>query len=57
LTSSDKVILFLTDGNPTDDQEEILLLIRRENAKYGNKVVIHTYGLGGEGHKYTIKNG
>ena len=43
---SDKVILFLTDGEPGDKAEDILKTIREENAKLNNKVVILSYGIG-----------
>ncbi|ELU16026.1 hypothetical protein CAPTEDRAFT_193019 [Capitella teleta] len=43
--SIDKVILFLTDGLPTDGEENILNGIADRNAKLKNSVVILTYGL------------
>ncbi|XP_077862056.1 VWFA and cache domain-containing protein 1-like [Saccoglossus kowalevskii] len=51
----DQVILFLTDGEPTDGGESVSLLekkrniihtIVRRNAKMNNEVVIFTFGLG-----------
>lgn len=47
----DKVILFLTDGLPTDEEENILNGIADRNAKLKNSVVILTYGLAGEIHE------
>ena len=55
---SDKLILFLSDGRPTDDEAEILNTISTENAKLGNQVVIHTFGVGltdGKETGYTLK--
>ncbi|CAH1780663.1 unnamed protein product, partial [Owenia fusiformis] len=51
-TKRDKVILFLTDGVPTEGTDAngrriILNKIRDENAKIRNEVVIMTYGIGG----------
>ena len=49
---ADKLILFMSDGKPTDGanrmeaQDEILRVIREENAKLNNSVVIQTYGIG-----------
>ena len=48
----DKIILFLSDGPPTEKDEgfgaevEILRVIREENAKLNNSVIIQTYGVG-----------
>ena len=42
----DKVILFLSDGRPTDVEAEILQTISEQNAKLGNQVVINTFGIG-----------
>jgi hypothetical protein len=43
---SDKVILFLTDGKPSDRASDIHDTISLNNAKFRNKVVIMTFGLG-----------
>ena len=42
----DKVILFMSDGRPTDNEDEILRVISSENAKLNNSVIIQTYGIG-----------
>ena len=44
-TSRTKVIIFLTDGKPTDEPTEIMQTIQTENAELNNKVVIMTYGM------------
>ena len=43
---SDKVILFVSDGSPTDEKEEILRVISEQNARLGNYVHIQTFGIG-----------
>ena len=43
---SDKVILFVSDGNPTDEKDEILRVISEQNARLGNTVHIQTFGVG-----------
>ncbi|ELU01004.1 hypothetical protein CAPTEDRAFT_222126 [Capitella teleta] len=47
-SSTDKVILFLTDGKPSDPENSILNAISAKNSLIGNKVVILTYGLGAD---------
>ncbi|ELU16667.1 hypothetical protein CAPTEDRAFT_192407 [Capitella teleta] len=42
----EKVILFLTDGQPTDERTIVLSMISQRNAVLGNSVAILTYGLG-----------
>ena len=50
--SPDKVILFLSDGKPTDRgnlveaEEEIVRTIKGENAQLNNSVIIKMYGIG-----------
>ena len=53
LVVADKVILFLSDGRPTDNGAEILNTISTENAKLGNQVVIQTFGIGQYASEYT----
>ena len=42
----------MSDGKPTDGanrmdaQEEIIRIIREENAKLNNSVIVQTYGIG-----------
>ena len=36
----------MSDGRPTDSEDEILRVIRNENAKLNNSVIIQTYGIG-----------
>ena len=63
--SADKVILFLSDGQPTDRgnlteaEEEILRVISEENVKLNNSVIIQTYGIGQNegGYKTSISLG
>ena len=43
---SDKVILFMSDGKPTDTEDEILNKISEQNAKLNNEVKIQTFGIG-----------
>jgi len=43
----EKLILFLTDGAPTDPKATIMQTLREENAKLRNKVTIFTFGFGG----------
>ena len=43
---TDKVILFMSDGKPTDAEDEILNEISEQNAKLNNEVIIHTFGIG-----------
>ncbi|XP_078487608.1 VWFA and cache domain-containing protein 1-like [Ciona intestinalis] len=45
-TVSDRVILFMSDGVPTDEPTTILSTQIRENERLNNSVVILTYGLG-----------
>ncbi|KAL9960915.1 hypothetical protein ACROYT_G034423 [Oculina patagonica] len=40
-----KVILFLTDGHPTDKNSTIMQTIKTKNAELNNSVVIMTYGI------------
>ncbi|XP_077996467.1 VWFA and cache domain-containing protein 1-like [Glandiceps talaboti] len=42
----DQVILFVTDGLPNDDKDDIMKIVRRNNEEMGNKAVILTIGLG-----------
>ena len=42
----EKLILFLTDGEPTDNKDTIMKTLRDENAKIGNKVIMFTFGFG-----------
>ena len=42
----EKLILFLTDGEPTDNKDAIMKTLRDENAKLGNKVIMFTFGFG-----------
>ena len=42
-----KVILFLTDGAPSDDKKAIFQTIRDRNLELNNSVVILTFGFGG----------
>jgi len=45
-SSRKKVILFLTDGEPTDRPlKSIIQTIRTKNAELNNEVVIMTYGM------------
>lgn len=39
------VIMFLTDGSPSDDKGNIMQTIKDRNAELHNKVVIMTYGM------------
>ena len=39
------VIMFLTDGSPSDDKGNIMQTIKDGNAELHNKVVIMTYGM------------
>ena len=39
------VIMFLTDGAPSDDKGSIMQTIKDKNAELHNKVVIMTYGM------------
>ena len=58
--SSDKVILFLSDGQPTDRgalseaEEEILRVLSEENVKLNNSVIIQTYGIGRDKGEYKL---
>ena len=45
---ADKVILFMSDGDPTDLERDIALKISTGNFKLGYSVVILTYAAGGE---------
>ncbi|XP_070571547.1 VWFA and cache domain-containing protein 1-like isoform X2 [Ptychodera flava] len=42
----DQVILFLTDGEPEEDSQEIMEVVRTRNEEMQNRVVILTIGLG-----------
>ena len=42
-----KVILFLTDGAPSDEKRAIFQTIRDRNLELNNSVVILTFGFGG----------
>ena len=39
------VILFLTDGVPSDDKRSIMQTIKDRNAELNNKVIIMSYGM------------
>ncbi|XP_078384872.1 VWFA and cache domain-containing protein 1-like [Oculina patagonica] len=43
--SRKKVIIFLTDGEPTDDGKTIMQTIKTKNAELNNAVVVMTYGM------------
>ena len=42
----DQVILFVSDGDPGEEENAILDRISAENAKLSNKVIIQTFGFG-----------
>ena len=44
--SRNKVIIFLTDGEPNDENKLIMETIKTKNAELNNAVVIMTYGMG-----------
>ena len=44
-SSTKKVIIFLTDGRPNDNEKTILQIIKTKNAELNNEVVIMTYGM------------
>ena len=44
-SSRKKVIIFLTDGRPNDNEKTILQTIKTKNAQLNNEVVIMTYGM------------
>ena len=44
-SSRKKVIIFLTDGRPNDNEKTILQTIKTKNAELNNEVVIMTYGM------------
>ncbi|KAK2181048.1 hypothetical protein NP493_412g01003 [Ridgeia piscesae] len=52
----EKLILFLTDGAPTDPKATIMQTLREENAKLRNKVTIFTFGFGGGSSWQTLKD-
>lgn len=39
------LIMFLTDGEPSDDKTNIMQTIKNRNAELRNKVIIMTYGM------------
>ena len=43
--SRKRVILFLTDGNPTDSTTDLFKIIRDRNLELNNSVIILTYGF------------
>ncbi len=43
---SEKVILFLTDGQPTDSEDTIAAALRKGNEALNNQVILLTFGLG-----------
>ena len=43
--SEKRVILFLTDGVPTDSKEDLFKIIRDRNLELNNSVIILTYGF------------
>ena len=36
----------MSNGEPTDNEDDILNMISRQNAKLKNEVIIHTFGIG-----------
>ena len=50
---TDKVILFLTDGEPTINVNKTMETLSRLNGEQNNKYIVLTYGLG----KGNIKTG
>ena len=40
-----RIILFLTDGDPTDDRALIFKTIRDKNLELNNSVIIFTFGI------------
>ena len=40
-----RIILFLTDGDPTDDRDLIFKTIRDKNLELNNSVTIFTFGI------------
>ena len=43
--STKRVILFLTDGDPTDSRTNLFKVIRNRNLELNNSVIILTYGF------------
>ena len=43
--SRKRVILFLTDGDPSDSKEDLFKIIRDRNLELNNSVIIMTYGF------------
>ena len=43
--SRQRVILFLTDGDPSDSKEDLFRIIRDRNLELNNSVIIMTYGF------------
>lgn len=46
--AKDRVLIFLSDGVPTDDESSILSILKERNAKLNHTVIVMTYGLGNE---------
>lgn len=42
----DKAILFLTDGDPTEDEDVIMNTLKRLNAQQNNDYIMFTYAIG-----------
>lgn len=42
----EKVILFLTDGSPTDSYNSIMNTLKDRNSQQNNQVILLTFGLG-----------
>ena len=40
------MILFVSDGDPSDSGDDILSVISEENFKLDNSVIIQTFGIG-----------
>ncbi len=46
LFDAEKVILFLTDGEPTDPEGTVMETLRQGNHQLDNQVILFTFGLG-----------
>lgn len=55
-SSTKQVILFLTDGYPSDSSGTFMAAIKDGNAKLDNKVIIITFGLGSNVPDSTLRN-
>lgn len=57
ITAKERVLLFMSDGEPIDSVTSIITILKDRNANLNHSVIVMTYGMGNNGKKrYIDKN-